>query len=309
MIFRQKPLDLSLLRTTSLRQRLCRLNVQMQGLPPEPTQPVMAFLRTLPRLGAAHDLLAAAEATAQAALAHRGLIWLIDERAIDAGLSPLLVRLIHRGFIRTLALTGTAALLDYELAVNGAAREDLQPGLEDGLYGLTRETGEGMNGIINEGVKRGFGLGECLGRGILDRQPKHFQQSLMAACAARMVPCTVHLTLGVDGFHRHPLADGAMLGKGSLKDLQLLAGLIEGLNEGGLVVATHGSAALAEVFTNAFGAARNLGAEPAGFGVARLGKPVAPVADLPGQAAAWHVAGPLELIVPLFASAVFSFVE
>ena len=111
--------------------------------------------------------------------------------------------------------------------------------MADGLLGLARETGEGINAIINEGVKRGFSIGECLGRGILDRQPKHFAQSLLATGAARLAPTTVHVSLGADGFHRYPGADGAMLGKGSLKDVQILTGFLATLPPGALIVRIH----------------------------------------------------------------------
>jgi hypothetical protein len=228
---------------------------------------------------------------------------------IDAGLSPLIVRLIQRGLIRTLALTGTAALRDYELAVQGVTREDVKAGLEDGMLGLSRETGEGMNAILNEGVKRGFGLGECLGRGILDRQPKFFTRSILAACAARIVPCTIHVGIGSDGFHRHPAADGMMLGKGSLKDLQILSARLSSLGGGGTLVCAHRSPYLRDVLYHAYASTKNLGESLDGFSLVRLGEQAPSYDELGGVRRSLSVSGPLELILPLFAGVLFSLVE
>lgn len=306
---RHKHLDLTQVRTTSLRKRHCDLLIDMLGSAPDPSESLQEFYRSLPRLGSAAELLGAAECMTQAALNEKDLLWLIDAAVLEAGLSPLLIRMIQRGLIQGIAMTGSAALRDYELAVQGMTVEDVGAGLRDGLLGMSRETGEGMNTIINDGVRRGFGLGECLGRGILDRQPKYFAQSLLAACAARLVPATVHVTIGADGFHRHPNAEGTMLGKGSLKDLQILGSRIEKLHEGGVLVAAHRSAALHDVFLHAYGAARNLAGPIQRFSLVRFSAASPDFSVLPDLAASFHIPGPLELILPLFTGVVFSLVE
>lgn len=306
---RLKPIDLTQVQTTSLRKRECRLDVEKLAETPDPARPLQEFYATLPRLGAANELLAAGEALTQSALNDRGVLWMIDEGMIDAGLSPVLIRLIQRGLIRTVAMTGTAAVRDYEMAVQGMTREDESAGLEDGLLGLSRETGEGMNQILNEGVRRGFGLGECLGRGILDRQPRYYTRSVLAACAARVVPCTIHVAIGSDGFHRHPSADGMMLGKGSLKDLQILAARMPTIHQGGTVVAAHGSAFLREVLHHAYASARNLGEAVDGFSLVRIGDEAPAHEELKAARRKFAIPGPYELMVPLFAGVLFSLVE
>lgn len=276
---------------------------------PDSTKPLEEFYRGLPRLGRVNEMIAAAEALSQAALSEKNILLLIDAPVLEAGLSTIIIRMIQRGLVRGVAMTGTAAVRDYELAVYGRTQEDVRTGLEDGLFGLSRETGEGMNTIINEGVKRGFGLGECLGRGILDRQPRFYTQSIMAACAARLVSCTIHVTVGADGFHRHPAAEGAMLGKGSLKDMQQLASKTEALAEGGVLIAAHRSAVLHEIFYNAYAAARNVGGPIENLNLIRFGENPPAFTDLPGISADYCLAGPLELILPLFTGVLFSFVE
>lgn len=306
---RMKSTDFSKVQTTSLRKRPCNLRVGDLAQIPDPNAPLQEFYTSLPRLGASAEMLAAAEALTQSALSEKSILWLVDEAVVEAGLSPILVRMVQTGLIRGIVMTGTAALRDYELAVHGAAHEDEKAGLRDGLLGLSRETGEGMNGIINDGVKRGFGLGECLGRGILDRQPKYYTRSIMAACAARVVPCMVVVSVGVDGFHRHPMADGAMLGKGSLKDLQILASRIPSLHRGGTLVSVSSTPSLRDVFYHAYASAKNLGEAVEDFAVIRFGDAAPSFEDVPGLRAEYHLSGPLELIVPLFTGVIFSQIE
>ncbi|MCH8890364.1 MAG: hypothetical protein IH827_04700 [Myxococcales bacterium] len=73
-----------------------------------------------------------ADALTQAALGDKHILWLIDEGTIDAGVSPLIVRMIQRGLVRQVAMTGTAAVRDYELSYHGMTHEEVGPGLEDG---------------------------------------------------------------------------------------------------------------------------------------------------------------------------------
>lgn len=309
MPIRLKARDFTGIQTTTLRDRPCRLNVESLAQTPDPGGTLQEFFSGLPRLGASAELLAAAQALTDAALAERGAIWLIDHHTIEAGLSPLIIRLIQRGLIRGILMNGTAAVCDYELAAHGATLEEVRPGLEDGLLGMSRETGEGLNAIVNEGVRRGFGLGECLGRGILDRKPRYYTKSILAACAARMAPCMIQVAIGSDGFHRHPLGDGALLGKGSLKDLQILAGLLPGLDRGGALVAATRVGAVRDVFYNAFSAAKNLGDSIEDFSCISLGDGVPDFDQLPGVKRHYTVPGPLELVLPLFTGIVFSLVE
>lgn len=310
MAARYKALNLAQVQTTTLRKRECLLQVEMLADVPDPEKPLMEFYRGLPRVGRAASLLAAADCLAQAAISdQKSIVWLVDAPLIDAGVSPLLIRLIHRGLVHSVAMTGAAAVRDYELAFYGKTRESLAEGLRDGLLGMSRETGEGMNQIINEGVKRGFSMGECLGRGILDRQPKFYNRSILAACAARLATATVHVSVGCEGFHCHPMADGAMLGKGSLKDLQIFASRLEGLNEGGVLVSVHSNPALQQVFHAAYALARNLGSALSQFSLIKFGEQAPDFSEIPGIAATHDVPGPMELTLPLFTGVLFSLVE
>lgn len=309
MAMRHKPLDPSQIQTGALRRRTWKLNSDQLGTMPQPTEPLQHFYRGLPKVGQAAAMLEAAELMAGTALATRPIVWILDGALMAAGLSPLLVYLMRRGLIHTLVMNGEAAIRDYELAFHGVTCEDPAPGLSDGLLGLTRETGEGITAIVNDGVKRGFSIGECLGRGILERQPRNFMNSILATGAARLTPITVHLTIGADGFHRYPGADGAMLGKGSLKDVHILSTFLATLPPGALIVASHRDMSLNQVFLHAYALARNLNDELKGLNLLRLGTPEGLLGEIPGLDRIGVTPGPLELMMPLLMGALFCLVE
>lgn len=308
-MFKHKPYNAAQVQTTSIRKRKHHLRMDMLAVVPDPAKPLLEFLRSLPQAGMAQELIHAAEAVAQAALSEKDIIWLIDDTVIKHGLSPIFIQLIDRGFIRGLAMTGSAAVCDFELASYGVTNEDLKSGLQDGLYGMARETGEGFNEVVNFGVKKGFSLGESLSRGLLDRAPKYMAQSILAKCNARTVTPTIHVCVGADGVHASPNADGAMLGKGSLKDLQILASRLEGLNEGGVVISLHNSQNLMEVFMRACAMTRNLGSPLDHFSVVKLGTSPIDYSIIPGIQRTHNVEGPIEILMPLFTAALFSLVE
>lgn len=309
MANRLKPFDFSQVQTGSIRKRSYRLSADMLARMPRPTESLQNFYLGLPRLGESAALLNAAELIAQTALAQSPMLWVVDGQVMELGLSSLIVYLMQRELVQCLALNGEAAVRDYELAFHGATVEDVAEGLSDGQLGLTRETGEGINTILNEGVKRGFSLGECIGRGILDRQPRHFAQSLLATGAARLVPTTVHVSLGADGFQRYPGADGAMIGKGSLKDAQNLSSFLATLPPGSLIVTLHRDYSLGQVLLHALALARNLNETLKGINFLSLGAAEPFIAELPPMGRAMRLAGPLELMLPLLLGALFCLVE
>lgn len=309
MTTRLKPIDLNQVQTGTIRRRTYRLSIEHLARMPRPTAPLQEFFRGLPRAGESAGLLDAAEMIAQTALATRPMIWLVDGQMLEYGLSGLLVYLMQRELIQCMLMTGEAAVRDYELAFHGATVEDVAEGLGTGQLGLARETGEGINAIINEGVKRGFSLGECLGRGILERQPRNYQQSILATGAARLISTTVHVSLGADGFQRYPGADGALIGKGSLKDAQILSGFLAALPAGTLVVAAHRDQALTQVFLHALAIARNLNESLRGLNLLRLGPEDAALLQIPQISQQRTVAGPVELTLPMLLGALFCLVE
>ena len=80
-----------------------------------------------------------------------------------------------------------------------------------------------MNDVIVAGARQGLGLGEALGRAILDGDFPHKDVSVLAAGVRFGVPVTVHVGIGYDILHEHPNCDGAALGAASYRDFLTFA--------------------------------------------------------------------------------------
>ena len=113
-----------------------------------------------------------------------------------------------------------------------------------------------MNDAISRGAERGLGMGEALGRAILEGSFPHKDISVLAAGIETGVPITVHVGIGYDIIHEHPNCDGAALGQTSYQDFLVFTQNVTRL-EGGVVL-NFGSAVMGpEVYLKALAMARN----------------------------------------------------
>jgi len=177
---------------------------------------------------------------------------------IKVGLGPLIVDLIARGRLAAVAMNGACLVHDFELAWNGKTSEDVGPGLDEGVFGMARETGEFLNGATRDGVAAGLGLGRAVGDAIVRARLPFRRTSILAAAATAGIPATVHVAIGTDIVHMHPNADGAAIGEGSLRDFRLLAAVVARLR-GGVYVDLGSAVVLPAVFVKALNLARNVG--------------------------------------------------
>src|SRR5439155_1449199 len=186
--------------------------------------PVIVEVLKRERVGVAgKDLRTLARQLAKAA-GRRGVVAMLGGHVIKVGLGPLFGELIRRGVITHLALNGSAAIHDFELAAYGGTSEDVAAGLADGTFGMVEETGREMNAAIAEGARAGRGLGEALVEALRRRAGLAAPEaSLLVAALERDVPVTVHAAVGADIIHQHPTADGAALGATSHRDFKRLA--------------------------------------------------------------------------------------
>lgn len=254
-----KPLDFSQVKTYSVRERKSKFDPSQMARVPDVNATLDDFYSCLPRTLKARDLLDLAEHIVVAAAHKKRVLWMMGAHLIKCGLSPLLIKLMEQGIVNCVAMNGAGSIHDFELACFGHTSEDVEAGLEDGSFGMARETGEWMNEIIADGVRRGFGIGYSLGRGLLDRRVPNEPYSILANAVGLRVTVTVHVALGTDIIHQHPSADGAMLGKGSMRDFQILAGQLPDLDQGGVAVNFGSAVVMPEVFLKALTVARNLG--------------------------------------------------
>src|SRR5205814_8638026 len=103
--------------------------------------------------------------------------------------------------------------------------------LRSGECGLWRETGR-MNEIVAGAAAEGLGLGEGLGREILEGDYPHKETSVLAAGYRLKVPVTVHVGIGYDILHEHPNFDAAAFGAASYPDFLTLCHTEDQLQRG-----------------------------------------------------------------------------
>jgi deoxyhypusine synthase len=177
---------------------------------------------------------------------------------IKVGLNPIVIDLMERRIITGVAMNGAGIIHDVELAMVGRTSEDVDTAIEDGSFGMARETCTFLNEAITSTRKISTGLGEAVGRNILKKRLPLMKHSILATGARLGIPVTVHVAIGTDIIHMHPGYDSQAAGSASHHDFRLFASLVAALEKG--VYLNIGSAViLPEIFLKATTLVRNLG--------------------------------------------------
>jgi hypothetical protein len=126
----------------------------------------------------------------------RGVVIMLGDTSGVRRFAPLLIDLMKRGVITHLAMNGSAAIHDYEVARFGATSEDVAAGLRDGTFGMADETGREMNAAFVQGMSASQGMGEALGRALVARSDRH--RAVAAQSRIDLGSRSVHAALGRD---------------------------------------------------------------------------------------------------------------
>jgi len=254
----KKLLNLKRIRTYSLKIRPSKVHEQALAHPQGPGARFKDFWGGLPHVLAAQQLKDLVQALIQAKKAGRTTLLMFGAHLIKCGLSPMVVDLMKRGWIKAIATNGASTIHDFELSMAGKTSEDVLEGLKDGSFGMARETGQFINSTVVRAARQGRGLGEILGERIHKSSFAHKNISLFGTAYALGLAATVHAAIGTDIVHQQPGCDGAAWGKATYTDFIRLATVVSGLDRG--VVLNFGSAViLPETFLKALTIARNLG--------------------------------------------------
>ncbi len=272
-----------------------------------------AFLSALPDVLKAQDFDKVVDAVVHAARKRKGVIVMLGGHVVKTGIGPILVDLMRRGIVTHLAMNGSAAIHDYEIARFGGTSEDVAVGLKDGSFGMAEETGRGLNEAFVTGQSHGWGMGESVARA-LEALPSlaHPEHSILLAAHRQWIPVTVHAALGAEIIHQHPAANGAAIGDTSHRDFRRLAASCESLHQGGVVLNLGSAVIMPEVFLKALTVARNVnGGKPtdfttADFDMTRHYRPRVNVVQRPvlSGGAGYEITGHHELMIPLLGWAV-----
>jgi rfaE bifunctional protein nucleotidyltransferase chain/domain len=311
-----RPIDLSRVRTIGLESRKSKVALAQMAQPPRPGLSFAEFLESLPQILAGSDFREVVQAITTARRNDRPVILGMGAHVIKCGLSPVIIHLMQQGIVTAVALNGSGAIHDVELALIGQTSEDVASGLRDGTFGMVQETGE----LVNRGVNRVLqqperGMGELLAEELAGSGVAYPQFSILMAGRALNLPVTVHVAVGTDIVHMHPSANGAALGQATFNDFRLLTTVVGGLT-GGVYLNVGSAVILPEVFLKAFTIAQNLGADLKDFVTVNIDmmahyRPGENVVRRPAALgrAGYTLIGRHEIMVPLLAQAVVTQLE
>ena len=223
------------------------------------------FLDSLPRILAGKEFRECVNIILEARKRDKPVIAAMGGHVVKCGMNRVIIDLMRRNIITAIAMNGSTAIHDFEIALIGKTSEDVTTGLEDGTFGMARETGEMMNEALSIGAAEGLGAGWAIGRYILLKRLPHSDASLLAQAARLRHPATVHIAIGTDTIHQHPQADGATLGQTSMEDFRMFTDVIANLGGGGVMLNIGSAVILPEVFLKALTIARNVGRRVSNF--------------------------------------------
>ncbi len=307
-----KKIDLRRIKTYPLKGRKSKVKIKdFACLAPVPSS-FARFLSSLPDILVGRNLRELVERIVWARTRKRPVILMFGGHLIKCGLSPLIIELIQQDIVTCLSTNGSGIIHDFEIAFAGRTSEDVREAVQDGSFGMARETGEFINQAINQGSEKGKGIGESVGEFILQSAFPYKKYSFLAHGRKANLPVTVHVGLGTDIIHQHPNCSGAALGQGSMQDFLTLSAVVSRLSGG--VVLNFGSAViLPEVFIKALNLARNTGHKVEDFTVANFDmmihyRPLENLLRRPGGRG-YNFVGHHEIMFPLLVQAVREKIE
>jgi len=252
------PLDLSKVKTYSLADRKSKVKAEEFSRIWQKGSSFRVFLDSLPDILAGHDLREVISTICAAYVYHRTVIFGMGAHVIKVGLNPIIIDLMERGIITSIAMNGAGIIHDTELAMIGQTSEDVAAALGDGSFGMARETCAFLGQATKNINKNKIGLGEAVGRAIIDEKLPMLDQSILAAGVRLGIPVTVHVAIGTDIIHMHPGFDPQETGAATHRDFRQFSSIVTTLEKG--VYLNVGSAViLPEIFLKATTLARNLG--------------------------------------------------
>lgn len=253
-----KPLDLSKVKTYSISKRPSKVKTDDFARTWRKGSSFRVFLDNLPDILAGRDLREIISAICVAFTDQRTVIFGMGAHVIKVGLNPIIIDLMERGIISSVAMNGAGIIHDTELAMIGQTSEDVAAALGDGSFGMARETCEFLGQAIKGVRDNQTGLGEAVGRAIIDKRLPMLDQSILAAGIRLGIPVTVHVAIGTDIIHMHPGFDPRKTGMATHCDFRKFSSIVATLEKG--VYLNVGSAViLPEIFLKAATLARNLG--------------------------------------------------
>ena len=304
-------IDLAKLKTYPISKRKNKVRHQDFAKPPSKAASFSDFYNSLPNILSGNSFREVVSAICSARKKKKPVIAMMGSHVIKCGLNPVIIELMKKKIITAIVLNGSGVIHDFEIALIGKTSEDVDEAVEDGSFGMAKETALYLNGAIGEAVERDIGAGQAIGQ-VIDEERLPFKNlSLLYNCVKQNVSVTVHIAIGTDIIHQHPSCDGANLGEASLRDFHNFIEVVSGLGDGGVVLNIGSSVILPEVFLKAINVARNLGYKVKDFTACNFDminhyRPYQNVVKRPVSSGGkgYTIIGQHEIMIPLLAQAV-----
>ena len=258
-------INLDKLKTYPISKRKCKVKHEDFAKPPSKAATFSDFYNSLPNISAGVDFKAVVDAIVLAYNKKKPVIFMMGAHVIKCGLNPVIIELMKKKVITAVCLNGAGAIHDFEIALIGRTSEDVPDALEDGSFGMAKETALYINGALEEAVEKDIGAGRAIGEVINDEKLSFRSKSILYNAMKEDILVTVHIAIGTDIIHQHPSFDAGAAGQASIKDFYNLIEEVAALGDGGVVLNIGSSVVLPEVFLKAINVARNLGYEVKDF--------------------------------------------
>ena len=305
-----KSINSEEIKTIPLQERPSKVSTKDFGKPYEKGGSFKEFLDTLPSILAAKDIKEVAHRVVNAYQNKKTIIFGMGAHVIKVGLNPLIIDLMQRGIISCIAMNGAWAIHDVEIALAGKTSEDVSSSLQRGEFGMAGEAAHVINQAVKTGADNNWGMGEAIGKELLQLSAPHTEMSLLAMACKNGIPLTVHVSIGTDTIHMHPSFDGAATGKLSHLDFKKFSSLVAQL-EGGVFFNIGSAVIIPEVFLKALSLATNLGAKTNNLTTVNMDfirhyRPSVNVVQRPtaSNGKGYHLIGHHEIMLPLLSAAI-----
>ena len=304
-------IDLSELKTMSIADRKSKVGISDFASVHEAGSSVSQFIERLPDILAGRWVRTVINRIADARRRSKPCAVAMGAHVIKCGLSPIIIDLMRRGIITSLALNGAGAIHDGEIAFFGETSEDVVDGMRTGMFGMATETADFVNNCARVAMDEQLGFGEALGKAVIESNAPNREFSLLAAAYECEVPLTIHACIGCDIVHMHPGADGAAIGEASMRDFRVFTEALKDLGDGGVLMNIGSAVVLPEVILKAITTLINLGYDMKGMTGVNLDfvqhyrsnqQVVARVREIGGDGIS--LTGHHELLIPLIAAGV-----
>lgn len=304
-------IDLTRLKTYPIAKRKSKVKEQDFAKSPSRGISFSDFYNSLPNILSGTSFRQVVDAIISARKKKRPVIAMMGSHVIKCGLNPVIIELINKKIVTAIALNGSGAIHDFEIALIGKTSEYVEEAIEDGSFGMAKETALYLNGALGEAVEKEIGAGLAIGKVIEDEKLPFRRLSLLYNCAKETIPATVHIAIGTDVIHQHPSCDGANLGEASLRDFHNFIDVVSELGDGGVILNIGSSVILPEVFLKALNVARNLGYKVKNFTACNFDminhyRPYHNVVKRPvtSGGAGYTIIGHHEIMIPLLAQSI-----